>query len=126
MDTIANLLSSIRNAEMAGHQSLLVPASKINLAILKILKDNKYLENYKLLDEEKPAKIEVITNTTSGTWHRYKRISKPGRRIYTESSKIPIVRRGFGMVILSTSAGLMSGRDAKKKNLGGEIICEVY
>ena len=125
MDTLSNLLTSIRNAEMAHHSSLAVPFSKVSLGVLEVLKRNKYITSYSTEGEGAHQKIAIeLSNPV--TVHHYKRISKPGRRLYTPVAEIPTVIRGLGMVILSTPNGIMSGKEAKKQNVGGELICEVY
>lgn len=125
MDTLSNLLTSIRNAEMARHTALTVPHSKMSAAVLEVLKTNGYITSYKTEGEGVQQKLAIELPQPVKV-HSYRRISKPGRRLYTPVSEIPIVIRGLGMVILSTPKGVMSGKQAKKQNLGGELICEVY
>lgn len=125
MDNIANLLTTIRNAEGARHSSTKAVNSKMNVAILSILKDNNYIQSFETVEESGKSVLNV-TLSQPLTKHHYKRISKPGRRIYTDVDNIPVVLRGNGMVILSTSEGVISGKEAKKRRLGGEILCEVY
>lgn len=122
MDTIGNLLTSIRNAEAAGHSTTSVPFSKMSMAVLAILKEEGYIVDMKETDD---AKKRIEITLVEGIRHSYKRISKPGRRLYTPSRDIPMVLRGLGMVIVSTSKGLMTGKNARKQNLGGELICEI-
>lgn len=126
MDTIANLITSIRNAEMAGHKSLTVPNSKIALNLLEILKEQRYLKGYTVKEDIQFQPIEITLQANLDEAHHYRRISKPGRRMYVNHKTIPSVRRGNGLVVISTSLGLLTGSDAKKKGVGGEIICEVY
>lgn len=125
MDTLGNLLTSIRNAEMARHTATTVPASKASAALLEILKANGYIKGYTARTEGVKNLIDV-TLTGNGEMHHYKRISKPGRRMYTDAKNIPVVLRGMGMVVISTSSGMMTGKQARKQKLGGELICEVY
>lgn len=125
MDTLGNLLTSIRNAEMARHAATSVPASKASAALLEILKANGYIKGFSTRSEGVKQLIDV-TLTGDGVVHHYKRISKPGRRLYTDAKNIPVVLRGMGMVVISTSAGMMTGKQARKQKLGGELICEVY
>lgn len=122
MDSIGNLLTSIRNAEAANHSVVTVPNAKASVALLNILKDNGYIEGFSVT-EGTPGSIAI--QLVPGIRHSYKRISTPGRRLYTPSRDIPIVLRGLGMVVVSTSKGLMTGKDARKQKLGGELICEV-
>jgi small subunit ribosomal protein S8 len=124
MDPIANLLTSLHNAEMAGHAELTVPASKSNLAILHILQKNGYVAGVK----EEPAKPQgrLVISLNPGQVHTFKRISKPGRRSYVPADEIPVVSGGLGLTVISTSQGMMSGRDAKRQGIGGEVICTVF
>lgn len=121
MDTIANLIVSIRNAEMASLKSLVTPNFKVGRAVLDILKENGYIESY--LEDGQNL---MITLPQSTKVHSYRRISKPGRRLYVGSKDIPLVRGGSGLLILSTPEGVLSGKEARKRNIGGEILCEVF
>ncbi|MEI6477877.1 MAG: 30S ribosomal protein S8 [bacterium] len=121
MDTIANLLTSIRNAEMARLQTVLTPTSKLRKAVATILQKEGYIAGL----EEVDGKLK-ITLGAKGKRHTYKRVSKLGRRVYVGVGKIPLILGGKGMVIISTSEGVLSGREARKRKLGGELICEVY
>jgi len=124
MDSISNLLTSLRNAELADHSKTVLPHSKTSVAILEILKKNDYIVSYSVVEQKPQSKIEVTLQ--SGARHHFKRISKPGRRMYTPAEKIPTVLRGLGMVIISTSNGIISGQDARSQKVGGELLCEVY
>lgn len=121
MDTLGNLLTSIRNAEAVNHSQTTVPFSKVSLAVLAILKDNGYIANATANEGDRSITVDL----QQGIKHSYKRLSKPGRRLYTSSQDIPMVLRGLGLVIVSTSKGMMTGKDARKQKLGGELICEV-
>jgi small subunit ribosomal protein S8 len=121
MDTIANLLTSIRNAEMASHSTVTVPTSKMKKAIVEILKENGYVGAS--TEENGSLTINLIKTEKLRS---YRRISKPGRRMYTDAKKIPTVLGGRGLIILSTPEGVLSGKEARKRGIGGEIICEVY
>jgi small subunit ribosomal protein S8 len=131
MDTIANLLSTIKNASMVRKESVELPFSKVNESILSILKDRGFVENVKVF-KHKDSVIKGIhvdlkyTENNKPFISEAKRISKPGRRIYLGSKGLEIVRNGFGIGIVSTSRGLMTTDEAKKKKLGGEVICEIY
>lgn len=131
MDTIANLLSSIKNSSMVKKSSLEVPYSKINEKILKILKEKGFLEGVKVFKHKdsvfKGLHVDLkYTEAKKPFISEAKRVSKPGRRVYMGSRELEIVRNGYGVGIVSTSRGLMSVDEAKKKKLGGEVICEVY
>ena len=125
MDTISNLITSIRNAEMASHASVTVPSSKIAQHVLEILKAKGYIAGY-VVKEAKPQSVIEIGLIRPRIVHHYRRISKPGRRVYVPCSEIPKVLNGLGMVILSTSQGVMAGQEARKRKIGGELLCEVY
>lgn len=125
MDHISNLITSIRNAELVGHSTLTVPFSKLSASVLKVLKDNKFVANYSdtTRDGHPAIAIELPQPVTR---HHYKRISKPGRRLYTGVDEIPIVLRGIGIVVMSTSKGVMTGKQAHRAKLGGELMFEAY
>ena len=124
-DPIADLLTRIRNGQMAGRELVLVPYSSIKLAIVKILSDKGFVGAHKVTGEGVARQIEIILNHGPQPTS-LKRISKPGRRIYSSSRDIPTVLSGRGLVIVSTSRGLMSGHEAKRQGLGGELICQVW
>ena len=129
-DTIADMLTVIRNAVMAKKESTLVVASKINKAILEILKIEGYIENYKEQVAVGAAKkLKVYLKYDSDKKPAIKglrRVSRPGLRAYTNYGKMPSVLRGFGRAIISTSKGLMINKQAREQNLGGEVICYVW
>jgi small subunit ribosomal protein S8 len=128
-DPIADMLTRLRNAAMARHDFALVPASKIKLAITKILKDEGFIANYEVV-KGKPhrvikiylkyneKKIPVVTGL--------ERVSKPGLRVYVEQKEIPRVYGGLGIAIVSTSVGVMTGQQAYRKQIGGELLCYVW
>ena len=129
-DPIADMLTRIRNGLQAGHETVNVPASKMKIEIARILKQEGYINGYSVAGEtakEKTITVElkygpdnqkVITGI--------KRISKPGLRVYAKGDNIPRVLNGLGVAIISTSKGLMSDRDARKENLGGEVVAYVW
>ncbi len=128
-DPIADLLNRIRNALMAGHETAQMPHSRIREEIVRILKDEGYLIGYSLVEHEPVGFIKVILkyqHDRSPTITRLKRISKPGRRVYTGKDEIPSVLGGLGITILSTSRGVMTGNAARDQGVGGEVLCEVY
>jgi small subunit ribosomal protein S8 len=124
MDVLANLLTSIRNAQMAQHTTARVPDTKLNRAVLDVLVKSKYLQSVTSAEATFPT-LHISFQPTVAIEH-IKLISKQGRRIYTDAASIPMVRQGRGIVILSTNQGVMTGKEAHKKNIGGEILCEVY
>jgi small subunit ribosomal protein S8 len=128
-DPIADMLTRIRNAVQARHAKVDLPASRLKVEIARILKDEGYIAHYKTGDERGfnsltvflkygPKGEQVITNI--------ERVSRPGCRVYVSGAKIPRVLGGLGINILTTSHGLMTGRDARKQGFGGEILCNVY
>ena len=127
-DPIADLLTRIRNAVMVGKNEVKVPSSNLKLAVAKELKKAKYLSDVKV-ESAKPRDMLVITINKEGenaTINEIKRISKPGRRVYVGAAEIPRVKNGRGLVLVSTSKGIISGQNAIKERLGGELILEVY
>lgn len=125
-DPIADMLTRIRNGLSANKSSVLVPYSKIKLSIAQILKNNGYITEVK---ESKNGAFMMLELTLTGSNKKITtitRVSKPGRRMYTPKTEIPKVLGGRGIVIISTPSGVMTGSDAHKKGIGGELICTVY
>lgn len=128
-DPIADMLTRIRNASSVFHDHVDVPASNLKRELARILKEEGYIRDFKVTDDGKqgvlriylkyaPPKREVITGI--------KRISKPGRRVYAKSDQVPRVLGGLGVAVLSTSRGVMTDREARKRRIGGEVICYVW
>jgi small subunit ribosomal protein S8 len=130
VDRISNMLSSIKNAAMAGRSSVELRHSKECEAIAKVLEDRGYLEGVKVFKQEdgegKMLHIDVVKEDGIVKLSQVKIISKPGRRIYKKYEELKPVLQGLGIMVISTSRGIMSGQEARKKKLGGEVICEVY
>lgn len=127
-DPIADLLTRIRNAVMVGKTEVRVPASKLKLTVAKELKKANYLTDVKV-ESAKPRDIIVITINASGenaNITEIARLSKPGRRVYAKANEIPRVKNGRGMVLVSTSRGVIPGHTAIKERLGGELLLKVY
>ena len=126
-DPIADLLTRIRNAQLAGHESVLIPHSKLKCEILRVLKEEGYIETYRVTDDVKPL-IEVTLKYSKGVpvIEKLKRVSRPGLRIYKDSDNIPSVNGGLGVAIVSTDKGVMTDRLARKEGIGGEVICTVF
>lgn len=120
MDPIADMLTRIRNAQAVRKETVSIPLSKMKLVLAKILKKEGYLEKVKKKERE------IIVKLKQDGIEGLKRVSKPGQRIYVEKDKVPKVRQGFGMAVISTSQGLMTDKEARKKKLGGEVICEIW
>lgn len=129
MDTIAQFLTRIRNAGTARHEKVDIPASKLRVGLAEILANNGLIRSYKVAKDSKQGVMRVYlkyAETGEHVINKIERVSRPGRRVYVKSTEIPAVRSGLGMTIVSTSQGLMSGREAQKKNLGGELLCKVW
>jgi len=132
-DPIADMLTRIRNALMAKHATVSIPTSKIKVAIAKILKDEGYIESYKVVTGAKSHKNLVIRLKYAGNLKNQRsvitnltRVSKPGRRVYTSVKEIPWVRSGMGIAILSTPKGVITGQQARRLNVGGEVLCYIW
>lgn len=127
-DPISDMLTRIRNAISAGKPQVSIPHSRLKEAIAKILQEQGYVTGLKVDRDSFPVKLELSLATDDGRTaiSELVRISKPGRRIYASSREIPTVLGGRGIVIVSTPGGVMTGRDARRKGLGGELICKVY
>ena len=129
MDTIANMLTQIRNAQAVNHKSCLVSFSKINEEIIKILKKENYIRGYRVEEKGIKKSMRILLGYDRGDnplIHHLQRISKPGRRIYTTTDKVPYVLSGMGYAIISTSKGLMTDKQARESNIGGEVLCKVW
>lgn len=123
-DPIADMLTRLRNAQHARKPRVTIPHSKQKLAILKVLEKNEFVKKVRESKGEKFPEIEVELRTDST--FAFRRISKPGRRIYSKASEIKPVLSDLGIAVISTSAGFLTNSEAKKKGVGGEMICEVY
>lgn len=127
-DPIADLLTRIRNAAMVGKHEITVPTSKLKEAVARELKKAGYIEDVKV-EKGSPRGTLVVTINKPGenaVFTEISRISKPGRRVYTGASDIPRIKNGRGIVLISTSKGVMTGQQAAKERLGGELLCKVY
>ena len=128
-DPIADLLTRIRNALIAGHKTVSVPASNIKKEIVRIMKDEGYLEDFVVRDDEMQGIIEIKLKygpKKKKVIQGMERVSKPGRRVYCGKDEIPLVLRGLGINILSTSKGLMTGNASRENGVGGEILCNIW
>jgi small subunit ribosomal protein S8 len=128
-DSIADLLTSIRNAIRAGHEKTEFPASRQREAVLKLLSDEGYVGGYKTVTVEKHARLQVklkYDHEGEPVIGGLKRVSKPGRRVYRKAVEIDPVLGGMGMSIVSTSRGLMSDRQARESKLGGEVLFNIW
>lgn len=127
-DPIADMLSRIRNATAVNKLEVNLPHSKTKEAIAKLLKENGFIDGVKVVDAEvgKTLALSLADNHSSVRITEVVRLSKPGRRHYAGAKEIPVVKRGRGIVIVSTSKGLMTGDEAKSQGIGGELICRIY
>ncbi len=128
-DPIADLLTRIRNAQIAKHQTVKVPASRTKERILKVLIDEGYIANVEEFKENNKRYLRVFLRYASdGTpvIKRLDRLSRAGRRAYVSFEDVPVYKSGLGTVIVSTSKGMISGREAREKKVGGELICSVF
>jgi len=129
-DPIADMLTRIRNAGRAGHKRVDIPASKLKLEIARILQKEKFIASYKFLDDDgAQGRIRVYLKYTPDeepVITGLQRVSKPGLRKYCGAQEVPRVFGGMGVSVLSTSRGIMTGREAKKMGVGGEILCSVW
>ena len=127
-DQIADLITRIRNADMVGKTEIRVPTSKLKQAVAEILVKNGYLASYDIVEGTPRGMLHVVINEpgTVAALSEITKVSKPGRRVYSAAADLPTVKSGRGMIIVSTSKGLMTGKDAKKNHLGGEILIRVW
>jgi small subunit ribosomal protein S8 len=131
-DPVADMLTRIRNAVLAGHSSVLVPSSKLKLSLARVLRDEGFVQNYDVIPDRRQPKIRI--------WLRYvgerrdrqsvitglRRVSKPGRRVYVGKTEIPWVLSGTGIAVLSTPKGILTDRQARRMGVGGELMCYVW
>jgi small subunit ribosomal protein S8 len=128
-DPIADMLTRIRNAMQARHAKVDVPASKLKMDIARILKDEGYIANYKPAEEGAKRSIRIYLKYTPGNVpviSHIERVSRPGCRVYVGSTEVPRVLGGLGINILTTPRGVMTGAAARRENVGGEVLCQVW
>jgi len=128
-DPIADLLTRVRNANMASLEKVDVPSSKLKVEIIKILKDKGFIRSFKVLRDRKQGMIRISMKYLEGQEKvitGLKRISKPGRRIYVDKTEIPRTMGGYGITILSTSRGLLTDDVCRQEGIGGEVLCSVW
>ena len=127
-DPIADMLTRIRNANRVGRRMVLIPKSKICSGIAQVLKDEGYIEDYDVIDDNTQGQLRVKLKYSLGgqkVIHSLDRASKPGRRVYSKVEELPNVLDGMGICVVSTSKGVMSDRKAREANVGGELLCTV-
>lgn len=133
-DPISDMLTRIRNGVMSNHAVVAMPSSKLKVEIARILKEEGYIEDYEVVEDSKPSHKTLRVNLKYVGERRDKRpvitelrrVSKPGRRVYTQKRDIPWVLSGMGISILSTPKGVMTGQSARRQGVGGEVLCKVW
>jgi len=128
-DPIADMLTRIRNANMTKMDKIDIPSSNLKLELARVLKEEGYIKNFKLLKDRKQGVVRVYlkyASDESRVISGLKRVSKPGNRVYVSAGEIPRVMGGLGVAILSTSKGVMADRESRSKNIGGEVLCYIW
>ena len=128
-DPVADMLTKIRNAAQARHEKVDIPTSKLKLEIVKILKTEGYIKNFKKVQEDNKSVIRIFLKydeANAPVIHGLEKISKPGRRVYSSYKDLPRVYNGYGTVIVSTSSGVTTGKKAAEKQVGGELVCTIW
>lgn len=128
-DHISNLLTRLRNAQTARFEQLELPSTNILQSVAQILKDEGFIKGYRVVADPTANRLRISLKSSPDTGYAIKgirRVSRPGRRVYVGKDDIPTVKNGFGIAILSTSKGVMTGEKAKKLSIGGELLCEVW
>jgi len=127
-DPLGDMLTRIRNAQMRGMDKVVTPASKLRARVLEVLQGEGFIRGYAEIEKDGHKHIEIELKYFDGSpvISEIRRVSKPGRRVYSSKSDIPLVRNGLGISILSTSKGVMSDNTARNENVGGEILCRVF
>ena len=128
-DHISNLLARIRNAQMGRFDQLELPSTKVIENVTRILKEEGFIRNFRVVAEKNQPSLKIFLKNSPETGYAIKgmrRVSRPGRRVYVGKDDIPIVKNGFGIAIVSTSQGVMTGEKAKKLTIGGELLCKIW
>ena len=128
-DPVADMLTRIRNANTVGHETVAVPASKIKISIAQILKDEGYIKEFEVIEDNKQGMINIALKYGANKERvisGLKKISKPGLKVYAKKDEVPKVLGGLGIAIISTSKGVISDKEARKQGVGGEVICYVW
>ena len=128
-DPIADMLTRIRNANMAKLEKVDIPASKMKIELTKIMKEKGFIKSFKVLRDRKQGAIRISMKYIDGTEKvitGLKRISKPGRRVYVDKTKIPKVMGGYGIAIISTSKGILTDEACRRDEVGGEVLCSIW
>ena len=128
-DPMADMLTRIRNAGKAKHKSVDIPGSKLKVSLASLLKNEGYIKNYKYIKDNKQGILRIYLKYDKNDTHviyGIQRASRPGRRVYVKNQEIKPVLNGLGISVLSTSKGLMTDKQSKKENVGGEILCNIW
>ena len=127
-DPIGDMIARIKNSQLRNHKKVELPSSKFKVKIADVLKNEGYIIDYKTSNDEKKPTLEIILKYSYGSpvISSIQRVSKPGRRIFSSAESLPKINNGLGIAIVSTPKGVMSDIDARKKKIGGEIICKVF
>ena len=127
-DPIGDMIARIKNAQLRNHKKIELPSSNFKVKIADVLKNEGYIIDYKTFSELNKLKLEILLKYNSGNpvISSIQRVSKPGRRIFSSAESLPKINNGLGIAIVSTPKGVMTDIDARKKKIGGEIICKVY
>jgi len=128
-DQVSDMLTRLRNANLARHDHVLIPTSKLKLEVAKILKAQGYIQKYDLVDDKRQGQIRIHLRYGQGrrpVISGLRRISRPGVRIYVDRERIPRVLGGLGVAVLSTSQGVLTDREARRRGIGGEVLCYVW
>lgn len=127
-DQIADLITRIRNAIAVGKTEIRLPSSKLKVAVVEELKNTGYITNYNIEETAPRNTLHIVINSEgeNAKIDSIERVSKPGRRVYSSAEKIPVIKSGRGLVLISTSKGIMTGQAAKEAHLGGEILVKIY
>lgn len=128
-DPVADMLTRVRNAQQAGHRRVDMPISKLKIEIARILAENQFVHDFKVLDDGHHGVLRLYLKYTEDdrpVIRSLERVSKPGRRRYVDADSLPTVRSGMGIAILSTSRGVMTDREARSERVGGELVARVY
>jgi len=126
-DPIGDMIARIKNSQMRNHKKVELPSSKFKIKLADVLKNEGYIVDYKVTEEQKPnLEINLKYNSGNPVISSIERVSKPGRRIFSSADSLPKINNGLGIAIISTPKGVMTDIDARKQNIGGEIICKVF
>ena len=131
-DPISDMLTRVRNAQMREHPTVSMPSSKVKVAIANVMKEEGYIEDFQVLEEKPQNVLQIKLKYVGGRRDRrsvitgLQRVSRPGRRVYVGKGEIPWVLSGMGIAIMTTSKGIMTGQNARRQQLGGEVLCKVW